>query len=170
MILGCAAVCACATASAPSGPVVTMPPELMREYDVREAALRWAFANNGSDLHPAAAHCLGGPGGRNQDPSAEFLSRFEDDAVPVRPVSACEFLRVDADPDEYNRHFLVDRETGGFALYFDTGRLAWSGADSAEIDVQYGQGGRWGTAWRCQARRNEQGVWTISACRKIADH
>jgi hypothetical protein len=146
-----------------------MPPEMVREYDVREAALRWAFANNGSDLRPPAAHCVGGPRGRNDDPGADFLNRFTNDAVPVRPASACEFLSFDEDLGERMRHNIVDRATGGFALYFDTGRLAWTGDDSAEIDVQYGQGGTWGTAWRCQASPGQRGAWTISACRKIAD-
>jgi hypothetical protein len=145
------------------------PEEQERADDVREAALRWAFQNNGTDLRPPAAHCIAGPEGRASDPTAEFLSRFGDSAVPARPVSACEVLPFDEDRSERMRHNIVDRETGGFALYFETGRLAWVGDSVAEIDVQYGQGGLWGTGWRCGAVRTAKGEWRITACRKTVD-
>jgi hypothetical protein len=154
----------------PVGPdELLSPSELVRVDDLREAALRWAFANNGSDLHPPAAHCVGGTRGRGSDPSTAFLGRFREDAVPVRPASACETLSRDDNPREYGRHNIVDRETGGFALYFDTGRVAWTGERSAEVGVQYAQGGLWGTGWRCTAEQEAGGAWWISSCQKTVD-
>lgn len=141
--------------------------ELERVDDVREAALRWAFANNGSDLHPPAVHCVAV--GR-VDASAALLSRFADSDVPVRPGSYCERLPLDAtNLRDTSRHSIVDPASGEFGLWFQVGRIAWTGDSSAEVDVQYGQGGTWGTGWRCNADQAGDGTWRISGCRKTVD-
>lgn len=144
--------------------------ELERVYDVREAALRWAFENNGSDLEPPAVYCVvvGGP---DTDPAESFLARFDDSEVPVRPNSQCGQVEPETLEERRaaTRHSIVDPESGRFGLYFHLGRVAWTGERSAEVDVLYLQGGLWGTGWRCAAELSDAGGWSIAECQRTVD-
>jgi hypothetical protein len=59
---------------------------------------------------------------------------------------------------------VVDRASGGFGLYFRLGPLRERSASSAEISVEYAQGGLWGRGWRCEVELSDPGAWQVLQC------
>lgn len=156
---------------------VTRPAPLPPPYDgarddVREAVARWAFQNADTDLDPPAAYCVASyeeGGAIDADPDAEFLGRFDDLDVPLRPVSECHLLAGGPPQDTLRRHSVVDPASDQFGLYFRLLRVTWTNSTSAEAGVVYQQGLTWGGGWQCRVESTEPDAWQVRECQRTVD-
>lgn len=168
--------------TADAGEVSTRPGRVVRDTDLDAVLVRHlipltransllgratrvhclGFADSIAVLDVGGVTMWGPPVGKLADPSPELLARFEDEAVPVQPVSGCE---VDAPKQmEHERSLVRHRVTGA------RGVILWLASTPAARDslgttirVGYYENVLSAAGWDCQVRYGAAG-WAVITC------
>jgi hypothetical protein len=93
--------------------------------------------------------------GEKMDPPAEFLSRFKDISVPVKPISE----------GEWKEFYIYDRATGkrGAASYVNN--IAMLSKDEAEVEAVLHPGGGLSASGPIYHLKRKSGKWAVIASR-----
>jgi putative hemolysin len=117
----------------------TSPPTPAQEDQIREAVFRYQFQHNRSGISiPASAYCLTLgeyriPYDVTNDPSDEFIRRFEGHVPAVKKGSECYFERRRG--QLYTG--VIDRETGEPALVFRVESVKWVNNQAVVVEGGY---------------------------------
>ncbi|MGP0019605.1 MAG: hypothetical protein ACLPHP_13620 [Candidatus Sulfotelmatobacter sp.] len=105
---------------------------LGQEDDIREAVFRFQFDHNGSGQQKQAhAYCIAIlEGGKDSDPSDQFMKRFAHHKPPVRKFSACHWTEIQ----------VVENRTGRSALIFRVSQISWVSNTEVTVDGGYDEG------------------------------
>lgn len=101
------------------------------EDDIREATFRYQFLHNASGLQQKADVYFLSLGGKDRDPSDEFMKRFADHKPPVKKVSQ----------SAGRMEGVRDKATGGRGLIFRVEAIKWVSDTEVTVSGGYYEGG-----------------------------
>ncbi|RJF88821.1 hypothetical protein D3874_19045 [Oleomonas cavernae] len=127
------------------------------ELPVAEAAFRYMFNRNASGQQQmASVYCLsftlmGGEAWVESDPPADFIRRFSDVPIPVKPASGC---RTDA------RTITVDKDSGKDGLTFRIDYVSCSSQDDCVVGGGYQESGL-SASGNVYTLKRQDGQWHV---------
>ena len=124
----------------------------MQTDDIREAVFRYQFDPDGSGLNwPAQVYFIS-VGEKSEDPSADFLKRFEHHQPPVQKVSASQ-----SNP----KTGVVDQQTGEHGVIYRVTSIAWISDTEVEVGGEYYLAGR-NAGGHIYTVMKENGKWRVT--------
>jgi hypothetical protein len=135
-----------------SQPLPAQADKASDELDIREATFRYQFVRNASGQRQnAGVYCLSiVANGKDTDPDAAFIKRFEGTAPVVRKASDC----------SRSGEGVTDKTTGRRGLLFSTGAITWTSETAARVEGGYYEGGLSASGNTYYLRKTD-GKWVV---------
>jgi hypothetical protein len=135
-----------------SQPALPVAPSAAVEEEVREVVFRHLFMHNHSGMQQSARiYCLALDPGPT-DPGASLIARFQGEATPIKPVSACSLSAIDG---------VKELSTGNHGLIFRVGPITWINSTNAEVEGGYYEGGDSASSGKYSVVK-EKGSWHVT--------
>jgi hypothetical protein len=135
-------------------PDVSADATRQEQDNIREAVFRYEFKHNGAIGQALKVYCLS-HGDNEDDPSDDFIRRFEGHKPRVQKVSKC-----DADPFKG----VVDKETHERGVILRATSIAWISATEVKVTGGYYEDGL-SASGNTYTVRKINGKWRVTADR-----